>query len=119
MAMTKYISEAITIDSIDISETDGLLEATVKLSIWVDTDIAPMITYGIGDTNISRIPTVLTDVKPYEYIDVLTFKVYEVYTDFIDITVKLYDYIVRSKIDISKLIRDENEFPDVGIWIMI
>lgn len=121
-AVVEFVPPSVTLDSVDVVVKDNdknIIEVTTRITVWTDNiEDQPTFNYNLGDTYFSRDGMeISSEPKQRVYVDILTLRVYDLYTKRLEIevaeeshTVNIGDYVNITSSDV--------EYPDVGIWVM-
>ena len=121
-AVVEFVPPSVTLDSVDVVVKDNdknIIEITTRITVWTDNvEDQPVFYYNLGDTYFSRDGMeISSEPKQRVYVDILTLRVYDLYTKRLEIevaeeshTVNIGDYVNITSSDV--------EYPDVGIWVM-
>ena len=119
--IVEFIPPKLTLDSVDVDvKDDNIIEIRTQYTTWVDDEsYQPTFNYEIGGTYFSRDGMEIScEPKQHVFADILTIKVNDLYTRKIYIAVEDFDEII----DLTEYVKfdtDEQEFPNIGVWVML
>lgn len=120
--VVKFVPPKLTLDSVDVDvKLDNIIEIRTQYTVWVDEDgYQPTFNYNIGDTYFSRDGMEIScDKNQHVFADILTIKVNDLFNYKVFIEIDEESEIVDLRDYIKIISSEDDEYPDIGLWVML
>ena len=118
--IVEFVPPALSIDSVDIAteDYDALLSVTIHVTNWANHN-TPIFKYTVGETTFERAGMIVYSTGKFdEYVDIITFKVFDNSTDVLYISVDEVKHEIRIS-DYIKIDKCDDIYPNMGIWVLL